>query len=85
MKIKKIQMGSLGSDLNIPHSLVTASVFTWILSLVSVLVWYIFLTQHSFDHATYTYRSLAIVLSGLPLIIGATFENRAIGTRNASS
>ena len=82
MKIKKIQKGSLGSDLNISHSLVIASVFTWILSLVSVFVWYIFLTQHSFDHATYTYRSLAIVLSGLPLIIGATFENRAIGTRN---
>jgi hypothetical protein len=36
--------------------------FTGLLFLLS---WYAMLTQHSFDHATYTYRSLVIWLGGL--------------------
>lgn len=48
----------------------------WLLSLFSVLFWYVFLTQHSFDHATYTFRSLGIVLSGLPLALATSFWNK---------
>ena len=36
--------------------------FTGLLFLLS---WYAMLTQHSFDHATYTYRSLVVWLGGL--------------------
>lgn len=46
----------------------------WLMSLASVLIWYVFLTQHSFDHATYTFRSLAIVVSGFIWVISA--QNR---------
>lgn len=50
--------------------------FVWFLSIFSVLIWYTFLTQHSFDHATYTYRSLVIPLSVLPLILTAVVNTR---------
>jgi hypothetical protein len=43
----------------------------WISSLSLVMFWYIFLTQHSFDHATYTYRSLAIGISGIPMVLAS--------------
>jgi hypothetical protein len=46
----------------------------WLMSLAGVLIWYAFLTQHSFDHATYTFRSLAIVVSGFIWVISA--QNR---------
>jgi hypothetical protein len=36
-----------------------------VLSLSILLTWYSFMAQHSFDHATYTYRSLAYFVSGL--------------------
>ncbi len=36
-----------------------------LISLVFLLGWYSVLAQHSFDHATYTYRSLVIWLGGL--------------------
>lgn len=41
----------------------------WLFSIFQILIWYAFLTQHSFDHATYTYRSLAISLSAMPMIL----------------
>lgn len=48
----------------------------WLLSTFQVLIWYTFLPQHSFDHATYTYRSLTIPLSVLPLIFMLILNTR---------
>ena len=45
-----------------------------IISLLFLLGWYAMLAQHSFDHATYTYRSLVIWLGGL---IGAFLQLKA--------
>jgi hypothetical protein len=56
----------------------------WILSIFQVLIWYTFLTQHSFDHATYTYRSLVIPLSVLPLILTAIINTRLSTTKGNS-
>jgi hypothetical protein len=45
-----------------------------LISLLFLLGWYAMLAQHSFDHATYTYRSLVIWLGGL---IGAFLQLEA--------
>lgn len=41
-------------------------------SLLCLFGWYAFMAQHSFDHATYTYRSLSLWTSGLILSIGSS-------------
>lgn len=41
-----------------------------------LLIWYSILGQHSFDHATYTYRSLAILLGGYMCVLGSVIINK---------
>jgi hypothetical protein len=46
------------------------------LSLIFLLGWYAILSQHSFDHATYTFRSLVIWLGGFLALGFYIFSNR---------
>ena len=41
-----------------------------------LLTWYSILGQHSFDHATFTYRSLAILLGGYMCVLGSVISNK---------
>jgi hypothetical protein len=53
--------------INLPssNSLVRFALLFNFLSFIFLFAWYAFLAQHSFDHATYTYRSLVFWIGGL--------------------
>jgi len=54
-----------------------------LVSFLFILGWYTMLAQHSFDHATYTYRSLVIWLGGLfATVVSIDASNRLISNNN---
>lgn len=45
------------------------STYALLASFVLLVIWYTSLAQHSFDHSTYTYRSLSYLVSGTLLVL----------------